>query len=76
MKENESLRLKCQTKRQTTTANPVMPEREAMPPSEGTTSRGAGNQPLVMTSKVGAVMVTTIALLSEIVSQRDTTLTE
>ena len=53
-----------------------MPEREAMPPSEGTTSRGAGNQPLVMTSKVGAVMVTTIALLSETVSQRDTTLTE
>ena len=50
--------------------------KEAMPPSEGTTSRGAGNQPLVMTSKVGAVMVTTIALLSETVSQRDTTLTE
>lgn len=53
-----------------------MLEREAKPPSEVTTSRGAGNQPLVETFRLEGVVVTTTFLLPVIVRARGIRRTE
>lgn len=53
-----------------------MLEREAKPPSEVTTSRGAGNQPLVETLRPGRGLATTTFPQSVTVRARGTRRTE